>query len=85
MADKRFSDLDPVTALGDADLFAVSQGGVSKKATGSQLKAYSGGFVASIPFYKANGTLDTIPLTAESKLPFYKSNGSASNITLITA
>lgn len=41
MTDKRFSDLAAVTALGDADLFAVSQGGVSKKVTGSQLQGYA--------------------------------------------
>lgn len=37
-----------------------------------------------IPFYKANGSLDTIALTSDSKIPFYKAAGTASNIPLTT-
>ena len=43
-----------------------------------------GGTSGQLPFYKANGALDTISLTVDSKLPFYKSNSVASNIPLVT-
>lgn len=37
-----------------------------------------------LPFYNESGALDTIPLTADSKVPFYVSTGAASNIPLTT-
>lgn len=36
------------------------------------------------PFFKSDGSSDTIPLTADSKLPFFKADTSASNISLTT-
>jgi hypothetical protein len=38
----------------------------------------------SIPFYKTDGTSDTIALTASSAVPFYETTGSANNIPLVT-
>ena len=35
------------------------------------------------PFYKADGTSDTISLISNSYLPFYNSSGTAKNIALI--
>ena len=37
-----------------------------------------------IPFYKTNGSLDTISLNSDSTVPFFKANGSADNIPLVT-
>lgn len=35
-----------------------------------------------LPFYKADASLDTIPLTADQKLPFFDSSAAAKNIAL---
>jgi hypothetical protein len=37
-----------------------------------------------LPFYKADGNLDTIPLTSDQKLPFFNAAGSSNNIALTT-
>lgn len=42
MADKQLSALTAASALADADLFYVTQGGNSRKATGTQLRAFIG-------------------------------------------
>lgn len=84
MADKRFTELTEATTIADADVFALSQSGTSKKLTAATLKTYAQqGLQAGVfPFYKADGTSDPINLTALSKLPFYKANGTASDIAL---
>jgi hypothetical protein len=41
MADKHFSEFDEVTDIEDADIYAVSRGGVSKKVLGSTVKSIS--------------------------------------------
>lgn len=46
--------------------------------------ASSGGGTLVFPFYKANGTSDTISLVSSSYLPFYNSSGVAKNILLTT-
>lgn len=38
----------------------------------------------NIPFFKSDGTSDTIALLSDSKIPFTKSDGNASNISLTT-
>ena len=37
----------------------------------------------NVPFYKADSTLDTIPLTANQSLPFQPADGSTDNIPLV--
>jgi hypothetical protein len=37
-----------------------------------------------LPFYIADGTLDTIPLTSDQKLPFYNAAGASKDIVLTT-
>ena len=37
----------------------------------------------NVPFYKADSTLDTIPLTANQSLPFQTADGSTDNIPLV--
>lgn len=37
-----------------------------------------------IPFYQANGTLDTISLTTDQAIPFYRANGTLDPIPLVT-
>jgi hypothetical protein len=37
-----------------------------------------------VPFFKSDGSSDTISLTVDSKLPFFKADSSASNISLTT-
>ena len=44
----------------------------------------AGGVALLFPFYKANGSLDTIGLIANVFLPFFNSSGTAKNIQLIT-
>ena len=44
----------------------------------------TGGATVVFPFYKADGSSDTIPLIGGSALPFFKSDGNADNITLVT-
>ena len=41
------------------------------------------GATVVFPFYKSDGTGDTIALVAGTALPFYKADGSSDNITLI--
>lgn len=37
----------------------------------------------SIPFYKEDGTSDTIALTSSSEIPFFKEDGTQDNIALV--
>lgn len=41
MTDKRFSELTSATTVGDTDILAISQSGVSKQLPASVLKAYA--------------------------------------------
>ena len=50
----------------------------------NQTIAASGGGTLVFPFYKANGTSDTIALVSSSYLPFFNSSGTAKNILLTT-
>jgi len=44
-----------------------------------------GGSVGTIPFYKEDGTQDTIALVSgDTEMPFYKEDGSQDNILLVT-
>jgi hypothetical protein len=36
-----------------------------------------------VPFFKADGSPDNIPLTLANKVPFFKADGTASNISLV--
>lgn len=56
MADKQLSALTAASALADADLFYVSQGGNSRKATGTQLKTYAASSFAGWTDATPNGT-----------------------------
>lgn len=60
MANFNINDLDLVSVLNDADLFEVEQGGVNRKATGAQIKAF---FSSSLPTdiirHKGNCDLST--------------------------
>ena len=59
MADKQLSALTAASALADADLFYITQGGNSRKATGTQLKAFTaGGWVRLGGAYAAAGVWD---------------------------
>lgn len=53
-----------------------SSGGITIASTG-------GGATLVFPFYKADGTSDTISLISNSYLPFFNSSGTAKNIALI--
>jgi hypothetical protein len=71
---KKFSELTAASALADADLLAVSQGGTSKKATVLQVKtAVGAGFVASSSVGAAGGVaqLDGGGKVPASQLPSY--------------
>lgn len=57
MADKQLSALTAASALADADLFYVMQGGNSRKATGTQVRAF-GGWRALGGAYAAAGVWD---------------------------
>jgi hypothetical protein len=61
--------------------------GTNITVTGSwpnQTIASSGGGTLVFPFYKADGTSDTIALVSSSYLPFFNSSGTAKNIALTT-
>lgn len=53
-------------------------GSVQELAVGDTLP-HSGVF----PFYRADGTYDSIPLLLGTELPFYDASGAAKNITLV--
>jgi hypothetical protein len=56
MAEFNIDNLDPVSVLNDADLFEVEQGGINKKATGAQIKAYIGSVPNDVMRWKGNWT-----------------------------
>jgi len=65
MANFNINDLAAITALGDADIFEVEQGGVNKKFTGAQLKTYLGLIGAPISFQgNYDISVDTFPPSA---------------------
>jgi len=49
----------------------------------AQAIAALGGSTGVFPFYRADGTSDSIGLTGDQALPFYESDGSANNIPLV--
>ena len=44
----------------------------------------SGSVTLVFPFYKSNGTADTIQMASGYELPFYKADGNADNIVMVT-
>jgi len=90
---KRSSTASAVPAVGDLSLgeFAIntSDGKVYiKKDDGAESVVEigaGGGSVGTIPFYKEDGTQDTIALVSgDTEMPFYKEDGSQDNILLVT-
>ncbi len=58
-------------------------GTLSELPAGDTLDGVTGGTVGGeIPFTKASGEQNSIPLTADSKIPFYNAAGTAKNIPL---
>ena len=58
---------------------------ITNSSGGITIAASGGGSGAIVfPFYKADGTSDTIALVSSTYLPFYNSSGTAKNIALIT-
>ena len=58
---------------------------ITNSSGGITIAASGGGSGAIVfPFYKADGTSDTIALISSTYLPFYNSSGTAKNIALIT-
>lgn len=57
MADTKMSALPPVAALAGADIFAVEQGGVSKKASATQIATFTGGAGSAPPFTDATAII----------------------------
>lgn len=62
----------------------VSHAALATLTTGNPHTQYLLATGLVVPFYKAAGTLDTIPLTADQKVPFFMAAGTASNIPLTT-
>ena len=57
---------------------------ITNSSGGITIASSGGGSTIVFPFYKADGTSDTIALISSSYLPFYNSSGTAKNIALIT-
>ena len=62
-----------------------SQTGNSGKFLTTDGSNASWAFLGVFPFFKSDGTSDTISLTVNSELPFFKSDSSASNIALTSS
>ena len=57
---------------------------ITNSSGGITIASSGGGSTIVFPFYKADGTSDTIALISSSYLPFYNSSGVSKNIALIT-
>ena len=57
---------------------------ITNSSGGITIASSGGGSTIVFPFYKADGTSDTIALISSTYLPFYNSSGTAKNIALIT-
>lgn len=57
---------------------------ITNSSGGITIASSGGGSTIVFPFYKADGTSDTIALISSSYLPFYNSSGASKNIALIT-
>ncbi len=57
---------------------------ITNSSGGITIASSGGGSTIVFPFYKADGTSDTIALVSNSYLPFFNSSGTAKNIALIT-
>lgn len=67
------------TLAGNSDVYVPTQKAVKTYAD-TKLPITS----LVLPFYDSDGNLDTIPLTADSKLPFYDAAGASKDIALTT-
>ena len=70
MADSPISDLDPITAIQDADLFVLEQNGEAMKLVGSLLKDYINRNILTI-------TVQTLAPTAAAQVISYNSTTGA--------
>jgi len=67
-----------------ATLTAGSNITITNSSGGITIASSGGGSTIVFPFYKADGTSDTIALISSSYLPFFNSSGTAKNIALTT-